>query len=198
MDHPALRTAQIVAGVVATLTACDADVSTRALDDSGMREPVLATERRARRRLFEWGLEPIQGDLRFVAQSLDDPPPDERADCVPLADGDVLAIVARRDGFSNVACFFQLHPTVTGWQVVELGTTYQWCVDAGWAQHSTGTVTVDARSPRELACRIDVVGENADGAPCYPLNAEVWVDPQSDSQKLRSYLERFRGVPALR
>lgn len=146
-----------------------------------------------------WGLEAMGDELWFVAAPIDDPPPSHRrGDCVPLADGDVLAIVARGDGFSGLECFLRLHPDGSGWQVIELGMIYRFCVGSWWVERSKGTVTIDARSPGALACQVDVVGETPWGDPHHPMNAEFWIDPESDSLELRGRMARFRGGPALR
>jgi hypothetical protein len=200
----------IVAFACLALAACDLRDKTSKLDGTEAPEPLLPTVRRARRALREWGLDPVEGELLFVAERIDDPPSYRDAECVPLADGSVLVEANQIDGYRPTEnCFLRMRPTESGWSVEEVGIRHLSGCGFGnaWGEDLAGTITLDVRGPRAIACLVQVVGNNAagqsfyvdaTGEPTYLVNTDFWIDPQRDSPSLRRYLAGVTGGPVLR
>jgi len=192
----ARASSSLLLGAAFALAACEADVAASALDVAP--EPVLPTRERPRR-LLDWGLASVGGELRTVTERID-ATSDRYAECVPLADGDVLVSTRDDPGPRNRRCFLRLHPGNQGWEVREVGMqVFTGCgFGHAWGENPVGTVALDVRAPRALACRVEVVGENYCGEPAYMFNSDFWIDPYRDSLELRGRMAHFRGGPALR
>lgn len=108
-----------------------------------------------------------------------------RAEVVSLADGAILAqFRIHPHPYESLVCYLELEAGDSGWRPRGAGLYFGCCVSVHWVEELTGRVTIDARDPTSLVCRVDLSGSGW-GTREHEFVQDFRVSPQVHSPELR-------------
>jgi len=181
-----MRGARRAVGVLALVAGCGGEAA----------PPV--PDRTSRDTAYRWlKLDRPTETLRFREEPLVARDSAPMGECVPLADGGLLASfeIAPRD-FEGLSCLVELRTEGKELHPRSVGLFFGFCEGFWWVENLTGSVTVDASDPSLVLFDVDLAGSYSD-AWQHEFRQVFQVRTASDSAKLRSMFEAWGDAVAL-